>query len=102
MQKEITDYKPKIDNNSKNGQTLDTVIRDTVQPLQSVPHYKSTELGNIGQQDQAGKFQEPVEFMGRLTFIVAMVASAPNCALALIQHIRSTKRLHVCQIHGAL
>ncbi|XP_041483740.1 microtubule-actin cross-linking factor 1-like isoform X4 [Lytechinus variegatus] len=66
LQKEITDYKPKIDNNAKNGQKLDTVIRDTVQPLQSVPHYRSTELGNIGQQDQAqaGKFQEPVEFIG--------------------------------------
>ena len=65
LQKEIVDYKPKIDENTKIGNTLDTLTKEVAQPVQASPHYRSTELSEITKEKTPRKPEEPVQFLGK-------------------------------------
>ena len=65
MQKEIIDYKPKVDDNTKTGTTLDTLKKEVAQPVQASPHYRSTDLSDITKDKTPKKIDEPVQFLGK-------------------------------------
>ncbi|XP_071485329.1 dystonin-like [Diadema antillarum] len=63
LKKSIASCKSNIDANCKNVETLDTLTRDAVQPLQSVAHSRFTQTGNISYLEQAAPkdtLREPV------------------------------------------
>ncbi len=67
FQKEVVDYKPKIDENANNGHTLDTLTKEAAQPVQAPPHYRSTEQGlkTHGEGKSSYKYDEPMGFIGK-------------------------------------
>ena len=51
LQREITDYRPKIVEVNKVGSSLDNLVRDISQPLDSRRHYWSSQIGATLQTD---------------------------------------------------